>query len=230
MKCFLQIKESSLILVNREAIGITPSLSYLNVEKAHYEQIKFHWIKNCRTPMVRNDRIPVVTYSTLTNEDTFQSPVLTPIGSEMKDENAVKTENETETSNLTVPQVEISINTDVSSSSFEPPSTSFNAVNDQSVDSYETNDYYDSDNGGDTIENDGDKTLVTAMTIDDNNVDGCILDQEYATLVPITMTEARAVVEIYRLFGTGKHRCQTCNKAFFNENRMLIHSRMHDQV
>lgn len=68
------------------------------------------------------------------------------------------------------------------------------------------------------------------MRKDDQDVDGCNLDEEYASVVPISIKEAKAAVEVYKMFSHGKHTCNVCTKAFFSENRLKIHMRMHDKV
>ncbi|CAG4978864.1 unnamed protein product [Colias eurytheme] len=62
----------------------------------------------------------------------------------------------------------------------------------------------------------------------ENDVDGSNLDEEYATVVPITMKEAKAVVDVYKMFSQGKFQCEVCSKAYYTEARLKIHMRMHD--
>lgn len=62
------------------------------------------------------------------------------------------------------------------------------------------------------------------------NADGTKLDEEYANMIPISLQEAKAAMEVYKQFSQGNICCQVCGKAFFNEKRLQIHSRMHDTV
>lgn len=62
------------------------------------------------------------------------------------------------------------------------------------------------------------------------DVDGMNLEEEYATMVPISMKEAKAVVDVYKMFAHGKYQCEVCGKAYYNENRLAAHMRMHDMV
>ncbi|XP_038219748.1 zinc finger protein 271-like [Zerene cesonia] len=93
---------------------------------------------------------------------------------------------------------------------------------DLNKDETHSDDYFDNNE----IENND-----TTQCFDNDNeddVDGSNLDEEYASVVPITLKEAKAVVEVYKMFSQGKFQCDVCGKAYYTEARLKIHMRMHD--
>ncbi|KAI5645655.1 zinc-finger double domain-containing protein [Phthorimaea operculella] len=65
---------------------------------------------------------------------------------------------------------------------------------------------------------------------DSKEAEGTDLDPEYGTMVPISTKEALAVLEVYKIYGKGKYKCETCNRAFTNQQLYDIHVRMHGQL
>ncbi|XP_059050620.1 zinc finger protein 569-like [Achroia grisella] len=204
---------------NHQAIDIKPSLSYLDTCKTHYEEVKFQWVKNNRINIFKNDKISVIHYNTFPNEERFA------FESEMWENNENKNEIvKTETANNI--SIEFDFNND-----FPFQQTDDNEDRDDSF----NNDLIASDNDNEekfVEETQTDRKQTppkSSVKIDKKNADGLKLDEEYANVYPISKKEAKAAVEVYKMFSTGKHRCDICNKAFFNENRLKVHLRMHDK-
>ncbi|KAJ2937142.1 hypothetical protein O0L34_g19504 [Tuta absoluta] len=79
-------------------------------------------------------------------------------------------------------------------------------------------DYHDSNTYDDEVEGDS------------KEAEGTDLDPEYGTMVPISTKEALAVVEVYKLYGKGQYKCETCQRTFSNHKLFDIHVRMHSQL
>ncbi|CAK1541052.1 unnamed protein product [Leptosia nina] len=62
----------------------------------------------------------------------------------------------------------------------------------------------------------------------DDDVDGVKLDEEFASVIPISKKEATAVMEIYKMFSQGKFQCEVCRESYYTEARLKVHMRMHD--
>lgn len=201
---------STLNLIKHEEIGINRSLSYLNLNRTLYEEVKFQWIKNNRLSVSPGENIPIFHYSTLSLEKEFEVPRKRAKPNPSQD--TIKEEidetlqiNASDEDNKNVPIL-------------EQPSAANNANDMESF--FDNDNNFDSDNGQDELE-------VLCKTKD--NADGSNLDEEYANMIPITLKEAQAAVEVYKMFSHGKYRCN-CGKTFQNENRLIAHQRMHDTV
>lgn len=205
-----QINPSILNLIKRDEIGINPSLSYLNLNRTLYEEVKFQWIKHNRLSISSVENIPIFHCSTLPLENEFEVPRKRAKPNSSKD----------------------SIKVEVDESMQINPSDDDNkklTILEQSSATNNTNDmesYFDNDNNFDS-DNGQDEFDVLCKTKD--KADGSNLDEEYANMIPISLKEAQAAVEVYKMFSQGKYRCN-CGKTFQNENRLVAHQRMHDTV
>lgn len=208
-----QINLSTLNLIKREEIGLNSSLSYLNLNRTLYEEVKFQWIKRNRLSISSVEDIPIFHCSTLPLENEFEVP--------------------RKKAKLNSPQDSIKVEADETDESFQRKPSDNDKKNvtnlEQSSATNNANDmecYFDNDNNFDS-DNGQNEFDVLCKTKD--NVDGSNLDEEYANMIPISLKEAQAAVEVYKMFSQGKYRCN-CGKTFQNENRLIAHQRMHDTV
>lgn len=190
-----------------------PPLSYMITERQHYEMVKFQWVKHNRVPITTGEVIPIAHYSTLTNQDTFVDIT----AQENSDrQNDFKTETlDLEFSNELAKEeqfVEVPVsNTENVVSTGEEyfddvPNDDINYCEEQ-------NDYYIDNN-----------------VKDEDKADGSKLEEEYASIIAISVREAKAALELYKMFGKGKYTCEVCSRRYQNEERLNIHMRMHDKV
>lgn len=89
-------------------------------------------------------------------------------------------------------------------------------------------DFYDDFEDCD-MQNEFDNDFETKLD-DQIDVNGDKLEEEYATLVPISTKEAKAAVEIYKMLFQGKFSCEVCQKTYNSQYRLKAHMRMHDMV
>lgn len=64
------------------------------------------------------------------------------------------------------------------------------------------------------------------------NLDEALLDLDFAEMVPLSVAEAKAVLELNELImiNQGRHKCEICKRSFQSEKRLEAHKRMHDKV
>lgn len=215
----MQISASDLDNVNRGLLGIAPPLSYMSLDKTHCEQVKFQWKKLNRIDWCITSKgvpCPVAHCSTLTSEDTFEIPPPLPVEMECT-KNNIKTDVEEPLINE-----ELDIIYEQSKDETVDSQDSQITENTDADNSFMDNDNYDSDN----------PVLDMMCKVEDTSdgVDGSKNDEEYATMIAISLKEAKAAMEVYKMFSFGKFRCNICHKAYLNENRLKIHLRMHDKV
>lgn len=208
-----------------KSIDIKPTLSYVNLDRIQYEEVKFYWVNHNRISTITHENIPIFRCNTLNLGDEFEVPIKKARLS-VANEGIVKEELE-EAGALSLQ--EDFITEDSKQQNLLEQSTS-NSNKDETEYLYDNDDGSDSDNDNE-IEyasyGGNEKKDKNAAT---DGADGVNLDEEYATMVPISMKEAKAVLAVYRLVHTGKYCCKVCNKAFNNEGRLKIHLRMHDKV
>lgn len=190
-------------------MNIKPALSYLAPDhrRTSYESVKFKWVKNNRVGIKNQEKIPVVQYTTMSDDYGFLIPLVTPKTAMEIDENALKEEENC------IQSYE---------KTFEPENIVIESVkhDDNFFDNFD-----DCDGDENVYEN-----HVQPVVDKQVDVDGMNLEEEYATMVPISMKEAKAVVDVYKMFAHGKYQCEVCRKAYYNENRLTAHMRMHDMV
>lgn len=180
------------------------------MDRTLYEEVKFQWIKHNRLSISSVENIPIFHYSTLPLENEFEVPRKRAKRNSSAD----------------------SIKVEVDESLQIDPSGEDNKnvpILDQTATANNTNDmecYFDNDNNFDS-DNGQEEFDVLCKTED--KADGSNLDEEYANMIPISLKEAQAAVEVYKMFSQGKYRCN-CGKTFQNENRLIAHQRMHDTV
>lgn len=75
-----------------------------------------------------------------------------------------------------------------------------------------------------------DANLKSMQFSDDKTVEGIPLDEEYGNMVPISLKEAKAAVDILNKYSPGKYRCKVCKRGHSNKERLEAHSRMHEKV
>ncbi|OWR41513.1 zinc finger protein 569-like [Danaus plexippus] len=68
---------------------------------------------------------------------------------------------------------------------------------------------------------------LEVLELQKDDADGSILNEEYGNVIPISLKEAQAVVDINKKFALGKFRCDICDKAYCNEKNLELHKRMH---
>lgn len=212
---YLQIKVSDLEEFDRQLIDISPELSYVQPKRAYYEEVTFKWVKHNRMNVAENKKLPVIHHSTSTLQDEFEVP-LKKAKITNPDENSIKVE-----ADDSFLEVDFSLNDN--KDSFQSTSNDINADVDNVFDNDLPSD--DSDLGCD-----GDDEIPCKQETTDEKADGTNLDEEYASMIPISLKEAKAALEVYKMFGQGNICCKVCGKTFFNEKRLQIHSRMHDTV
>uniref|UniRef100_A0A2A4J6S1 C2H2-type domain-containing protein n=1 Tax=Heliothis virescens TaxID=7102 RepID=A0A2A4J6S1_HELVI len=208
--------------LDRDLLGIMPQLSYVNLDKTHYEEVKFQWKKHNRIDWCNSSKhnIPVVHCSTLTADNTFNETTTT--------EELEFTKQNIKTDVDAMDHYEIPIEKDLTKD--EPRYCDTTNDTEIPVSFMDDNDMYDSGNDQDPYQ-DADTLPNLALKVEstEGEVDGAEMDEEYASLVPISVKEAKAAVEVYKMFTQGKYHCEICNKAYNNEERMKVHLRMHDK-
>ncbi|CAH2059381.1 unnamed protein product, partial [Iphiclides podalirius] len=218
-----QITKDAIEIIDRKLIDILPSLSYVDKSRTHYEEVKFQWIKQSRCNNIKGE-VPIMHHST---DDTIET-VIPRTGSNLN-KILVKTEFEDTSIDrdfaLDLP--------DLDDGPKEPDSFDQSATHNETGFSNEATLFQEFfiSNVQDYANNVDSqcKDESFALKKDDQDVDGCNLDEEYASVVPISIKEAKAAVEVYKMFSHGKYSCDVCTKAFFSENRLKIHMRMHDK-
>lgn len=196
-----------------------PPLSYMSIANTHYEEAKFVWTKHNRVAhyiTAKIENVPIVHCSTLTPEDTFNAVTNFCNDEDVKD-NDIKADVE-----MTVNEVTTST-FDLEKDDFLAESTSNVDLGDSFIDNDDT---FNSDNEPDDFT----ERNSEGKTDNADGVDGSNLDEEYAMMIPISVKEAKAAIEVYKLFSHGKHLCEICNKGYFSEKRKKVHMRMHDKV
>ncbi|XP_050357447.1 zinc finger protein 569-like [Nymphalis io] len=204
-----EITKSIIAELDSTVLNIKPPLSYLAPDhlRTSYETLKFKWVKKNRIGIKHQDNIPVIQYTTTSDDFSFEMPRKKPKLLTELIEECIKEEDNT------IP-------------SYEEPFVPENVVsepekNDESV---FDNNFDDCDGEDNVYDNNDEQPKVNDQT----DVDGMNLEEEYATMVPISMKEAKAVVDVYKMFAHGKYQCEVCKKAYYNENRLTAHMRMHD--
>lgn len=191
----------------------------MSLEKAHYEQAKFQWTQYNRlsySSTLRLNATPILHCSTLTAEDTFSTVTNAPIEIEVVN---AKIKDDIEQIDQSVVNSEVrAINED-----YVGESSSNIEVADAFMDN---DDPFVSDAESESIE----PNNICKNEKMDGDVDGSNLDEEYAMMIPISVKEAKAVVEVYKLFSHGKFHCKVCNKPYYSEIRLKEHMRMHEKV
>lgn len=219
-----EIKISNLTDFNCDLFNLGPTLSIMKLDKAHLEHTTFQWTKhnrvNCNISKLNS--VPILHCSTLTSDDTFKS--VTNVCYDMEIENIIKSDIDVE-----IEDYDSKVILNEANCLNEP-----NSVIDLEESFIDNDDNNISDNEQITSTNLDDtsfKTLLQSCNTvkSDDGVDGSNLEEEYAMMIPISVKEAKAAIEVYKLFSNGKYPCKICNKAYFNENRLNVHMRMHDK-
>ncbi|CAH2096987.1 unnamed protein product [Euphydryas editha] len=202
-----EITKSIIEELDYNVLNIKPTLSYLAQDhlRTSYESVKFKWVKDNRVGIKNQEKIPVVQYTTMSDGYSFLIPPEKPKTAMEFDENGIKEEG-----NCIQSYEE----------TFEPENVVLES--EKNDDSFFEN-FDDCDGDENVYENDVQPILDKQI-----DVDGMNLEEEYATMVPISMKEAKAVVDVYKMFAHGKYQCEVCRKAYYNENRLTAHMRMHD--
>lgn len=204
----MQITKSIIEEIDSKALKIEPTLSYVtpNHLRIKYESAKFKWIKQNRLSTRNEDEISIFHYTTASDDFAFEVPrKKSKLLTELVQECIKVEENNGENVLTNEPETLVeNENTVLDNESFD---TAFDNCDEAT---------------------DIDNNEVTCK--EDQEADGMNLDEEYATIVPISIVEAKAVVDVYKMFAHGKFQCSKCGKAYYNENRLNAHMRMHDTV
>lgn len=217
----LQITECNIGAINRKSINLLPEVSYLDRSRASYQICKFQWTKLNRPSEPVRLSIPVIHYG-----DTPSDPPTENTQQTVEIEVPLKKKRITKPNNNAVKEEIDQIQSCYVS--FEPIDydKKEELLNDSATvgaDDEYFNDYTD----------DMDFEVFQCKTEagnDDKNVDGSNLEEEYASMIPISAKEARAAVEVYNMFSTGKNKCTVCGKGYKTVKRLKVHMRMHDKV
>ncbi|GBP40160.1 Zinc finger protein 22 [Eumeta japonica] len=230
----LNILLDNIEAIDKKTIGLLPMLSNWSLDRVHYESVKFQWVKHNRFGLVKGG-VPVLSVDNLTPEKDYSIPITNELTSEVDTNNM-------DTSNMDTNEVKLEFelpsyslnfnNTDKStqdtskgqileiSKSAEAPENHLNDV-----------DLCD-DHNDETYSDDGNNAT---FSVDGNNVikeiepHGSSLDEEYASIVPLSVKEQAAAAELYKMFSHGKYKCEICGKGYHTEKRLKVHLRMHDK-
>lgn len=188
-------------------LNIEPTLSYLAADhtKTKYENFKHRNSKHNFVDVQQQEDITIVHYDTTSDDLTFEVP-------KKKPELWVDLEEN-------IKQEEDPIVKDFET--FNAESADLNSK--ENEDSYFDSNFDDFDEP--QIEVDNSDNIY--MQIDTS---GMNLEEDYATILPISMKEARAVVDVYKLLAQGKFSCKVCGKTYNSECRLKAHMRMHEMV
>lgn len=195
-----------------------PSLTFWNLNKCHYEQQKFQWIKHNRISLVQASNAPIFFMSTMDNMQYI-----------LKEEATIKEEAYIEVevpsiSNKDMPELPVEIPSISSKDTMPELPVQIQEANGTIIENERSDINDDNDSG----ENTADDSEVLDNVEDD--VDGSRLDEEYANIIALNKNEQKAASEICKLFSHGKQKCKVCQKGFQNEERLKVHMRMHDRV
>ncbi|KAL4708606.1 hypothetical protein ACJJTC_014214 [Scirpophaga incertulas] len=206
-----EIKEYTLKAIDQHSIDIKPNLSYLDVSRAHFEEVKFQWTKSNRTCLLTLDKIASVHYTTIAEETISADDIKNDCTIKHEDEEIAIQEKFLEEKN--------------SSEQCDQNSTSYNNENADCSDNNDNNDYFYSDT---EINASSPSKEESNINVKKDVAEGSELDPEYATLHPISKNEAKAVMEVYNTFYKGKYNCDVCKKPYNNEVLLKVHLRRHD--
>lgn len=205
-----------------------PSISLFDPRRAHYETHTFQWItskSSCHTKLSQFNHIPVIHYSTLTKEDTFEDVMTNTVDDVIKNTAEVESEhikveynNANESVRKTKKKLALILDSKTTDTTCQTEEKKFDVGSDM-----ETNDV---NNGLDYDDND----LFNVSCMLDNKADGSTFNEEYAQMVPISVKEAKAAIEVKKLYMSGLHKCEGCGRAFKTKKNLKVHSRMHDKV
>ncbi|CAH0721194.1 unnamed protein product, partial [Brenthis ino] len=197
--------------IDTKILKIEPTLSYLtpNHSRTKYERAKFKWIKHNRVGLKHQDEISVFQYTTTSDDLIFEVPRKKPKLSKDLVEECIKQEDKTIASLKPSLENEKVVEIEVNDSIFD---NNFDNCDEEIID----------------IDNIDINVTNEVQSKGDEDVDGMNLEEEYATMCPISIVEAEAVADVYKLFAQGKFQCTVCKKAYYNENRLSAHMRMHD--
>ncbi|XP_037967523.2 zinc finger protein 845 [Plutella xylostella] len=215
-----EITECNIGAINRKSINLLPEVSYLDRSRASYQICKFQWTKLNRPSEPVRLSIPVIHYG-----DTPSDPPTENTQQTVEIEVPLKKKRISKPNNNAVKEEIDQIQSCYVS--FEPIDydKKEELLNDSATvgaDDEYFNDYTD----------DMDFEVFQCKTEagnDDKNVDGSNLEEEYASMIPISAKEARAAVEVYNMFSTGKNKCTVCGKGYKTVKRLKVHMRMHDK-
>ncbi|CAH2227262.1 jg4531, partial [Pararge aegeria aegeria] len=187
--------------IDYERLKLGPNLTFLDKDsvKTKFDSVKFKWIKTVRMSIEPQENIPVIQYGPSTDKCAFEKSTQSEFHDNIKDE------------------IDCS---EINNSGLEENTAFDNAANTDNV--FEENFEVGSGDNGYDVDNDASDSKV------DIDVDGSTLNEEYATMVPISMKEAAAVSEIRKLGTQGKYQCQDCERGYHNQERLRVHLRMHE--
>ncbi|KAJ0170819.1 hypothetical protein K1T71_013591 [Dendrolimus kikuchii] len=196
-----EINKFHLKNANRNDLKIAPALSYLNLKRTNYQKVQFKWTKQNRIGFINKDIIPVTHYSTFENNEDqcFEVPL---INNELNDDITVKTEAQ------------------------EPESYEGHILNNFNTEDNENVEHFFDDNEDVQIETDIDN--INEECNEKGKTVGTKIKEEYADLYPISRKEAKAVFEVWKRFQKGSFNCNICKYSFTNEEKLNVHTRMHN--
>ncbi|XP_034837134.1 zinc finger protein 595-like [Maniola hyperantus] len=196
-----EITKSIIEEIDVNMLNIGPTLSFLNKDsvKSKFDKVKFKWIKTIRMSIDPQEKIPVIQYGPQYDE-SFEQVTQAVTEASIKNENVCQDLNNED----------------------------YNAE----LDATENDNFFNED-----FQCENEKDFDVDIDIDTNEIepkidrdaDGSQLNEEYAIMVPISLNEASAVVEISKLDAKGKYPCDVCERMYSNATRLKVHKRMHEK-
>lgn len=205
-----------------------PSLSLLNLNRAHYETHQYQWVISnglSRAKASEFSIVPIIHYSTLTKEDTFEDVTSKTMEIEI---DAIDCHIKAETDESHVNEIVKKVKNK------KKHKQNVDAQTVPKIDKEERKCYIGSADESNEVNNDIDyddnDDFFNVSCKLHNKADGSKLNEEYAQMVPISVKEARAAIEVKKLYMSGFHKCNGCGRAFKTMENLKVHSRMHDKV
>lgn len=219
MILFINIFQITLTaLGEHKEFNLATTLSFVDLNRIHYEEVQYPCIKrnNVTVPSLQAEFIPIAHYNTFAIETVNRTN-----NQVLNSEDKIKIENDGTVSEVTVTWM----------LEKKPESTEQNTFDDSM--SHDNDVDSDGDDRECSVKDEEIKTSNKfERKVKADNTDTPYLVEEYATLYPLSMSEAKAVVEVEKKFAItlGKHQCKICLKTFVGANRLKMHTRIHEKV
>lgn len=94
----------------------------------------------------------------------------------------------------------------------------------------EENDNNDQYNDNEDVQEEINTDNLNEVCNEENKADGTGNKEEYADLYPMSAKEAKAAFEVFKLFQHGDYKCNICGYSFNTEDKLNVHTRMHNMV
>ncbi|XP_050357441.1 zinc finger protein 569-like [Nymphalis io] len=198
-----KITKSIIEELDSNVLNIEPTLSYLatNHTRTKYENVKHKNIKQNYVDLKQQENITIIQYGTTSDNLIFEVPKKKPkLWIELEED---------------IKQEETPVITNYENFTTEITDLDTKQNDDDFFDSHFDDDEPQTEiDSNDKIDMQGDPSMN--------------LEEEYATILPISVKEAKAVVDVYKLLAQGKFSCKVCGKTYNSECRLKAHMRMHE--